>query len=70
VGQIDVPVTIPLNIGVSSGLSCGVAIGSPVTTDYEPPFKFTGKIHSVIVDISGDLIHDREAEMRMIMARQ
>jgi arylsulfatase len=70
VGQIDVPVTTPLNLGISGGLSCGVGISSPVTPDYEPPFMFTGKIHSVIVDISGDLIHDKEAEMRMIMARQ
>ncbi|ACB50603.1 sulfatase [Crocosphaera subtropica ATCC 51142] len=70
VGQTDVSVTIPLNIGVSSGLTCGFAPGSPVTPDYEPPFKFTGKIYTVVVDVSGDLIHDHEAEMRTIMARQ
>ncbi len=42
----------------------------PVTPDYEPPFEFTGTIHSVTVDVSGDLIVDDEAEMRAIMARQ
>jgi arylsulfatase len=70
VGQIDVPVTTPLALGLTSGVTCGIAPGAPVTPDYEPPFKFTGKIYSVMVDVSGDLIQDREAEMRTIMARQ
>jgi hypothetical protein len=34
------------------------------------PLKFTGKIYSVTVDVSGDLIRDHEAEMRLVMARQ
>jgi arylsulfatase len=70
VGQIDVPLTTPLALGLTSGVTCGIAPGAPVTPDYEPPFKFTGKIYSVMVDVSGDLIQDREAEMRTIMARQ
>jgi arylsulfatase len=51
-------------------VTCGIAPGAPVTPNYQPPFKFTGKIHSVIVDVSVNLIQDREAEMRTIMARQ
>ncbi|WP_013334522.1 arylsulfatase [Gloeothece verrucosa] len=70
VGQIEVPVTTPLALGVVSSLTCGIAPGSPVTPDYQPPFKFTGKLDQVTVDVSGDLIQDSEAEMRMIMARQ
>ncbi|PPJ61545.1 arylsulfatase [Cuspidothrix issatschenkoi] len=70
VGQIDVPVTTPLALGLTSGVTCGIAPGAPVTPDYKPPFKFTGKIYCVMVDVSGDLIQDREAEMRTIMARQ
>jgi arylsulfatase len=34
------------------------------------PFKFTGAIHSVTVDVSGELIRDDEAELRVHMARQ
>ncbi|MCE2699073.1 MAG: arylsulfatase [Anabaena sp. 49633_E8] len=49
VGQIDVPVTTPLALGLTSGVTCGIAPGAPVTPDYEPPFKFTGKIYSVMV---------------------
>jgi len=70
VGEADIPVTTPLALGLTSGVTCGIAPGAPVTPDYQPPFKFTGKIYSVIVDVSGDLIQDREAEMRTIMARQ
>jgi hypothetical protein len=28
--------------------------GSSVTPDYDPPFRFDGRIHRVIVDVSGD----------------
>lgn len=37
---------------------------------YHAPFRFTGTLHTVTVDLSGDLITDAEAEMRMAMARQ
>jgi arylsulfatase len=70
VGQAEIPVTTPLALGLSSGVSCGVAYGAPVTPNYQPPFKFTGKIHYITVDVSGELIKDSEAEMRMVMAQQ
>ncbi len=41
---------------------------SPRTT--RPRSRFTGTLHTVTVDLSGDLITDTEAEMRMAMARQ
>ena len=69
VGQTEIPVTTPLMLGLS-GLTCGAAHGAPVVPEYQPPFKFTGKIYSVTVDVSGELIEDQEAEVRMIMARQ
>ena len=42
--------------------------GSPVTPDYASSFPSTGTLHSVTVDVSGDLIDDGESEMRMAMA--
>ena len=60
----------PLAIGLLSSIACGAAPGSPVTHEYKPPSPFTGTIHSVTVDVSGDLIKDAEAEVRMILARQ
>ena len=48
----------------------GADPGAPVAPFYDPPFEFTGTIHSVTVDLSGELIKDDEAEFRMHMARQ
>ena len=69
VGQADVPMTTPLSLGLT-GLTCGAPHGAPVIPDYQPPFEFAGKIYSVTVDVSGELIEDKEAEARMVMARQ
>jgi arylsulfatase len=70
VGQIELPVTVPLTFGLGGGISCGYAPGSPVTADYKAPFPFTGTLKNVVVDVSGRLIGDSEAEMRTLMARQ
>jgi arylsulfatase A-like enzyme len=70
VGQADIPLTMPLAIGLAGGMVCGADSGSPVWDKYTPPFKFTGTLFSVTVDVSGELIKDTEAEMRMAMARQ
>jgi arylsulfatase len=51
-------------------LACCANPGSPVTADYVCPYRFTGTIHHVTVDVSGKLIHDDEAEQRVHMARQ
>ncbi len=51
-------------------LTCGATPGSSISPDYTAPFPFTGTIHSVTVDVSGDLVVDTEAQMRVAMARQ
>jgi arylsulfatase len=68
--QGDLPVTIPLEIGITDGLSCGRDEGSPVSADYAPPFAFTGGLEKVVVDVSGELIQDKAAELRAVMAHQ
>lgn len=70
VGQIDMPLTMPLSLGLGGGIVCGADSGSPVWDKYQPPFKFTGTLYSATVDVSGDLIQDDEATLRMLMARQ
>ena len=52
------------------GLTCGANPGSPVSPDYNAPFRFTGKLDRVTIDLSGELITDSEAEIRVAMARQ
>ncbi|MFD9538228.1 arylsulfatase [Streptomyces sp. NPDC060010] len=69
VGESDMPVTTPVTFN-PGGMTCGANPGSAVTPDYHAPFRFTGTLHSVTVDLSGDLIVDAESEMRMHMARQ
>jgi arylsulfatase len=70
VGQVEMPVTNPIMLGLASGVAVGADAGAPVTDQYEPPFEFTGTLHKVVIDVSGELIRDTEAEMRAIMARQ
>jgi arylsulfatase A-like enzyme len=70
VGQGDIALTMPLTIGLTGGIACGMHLGAPVTPKFKPPFAFTGTIRAVTVDVSGDLVRDREAEMRMALARQ
>jgi hypothetical protein len=36
----------------------------------EGPFTFTGTLNSVTLDVSGELIQDPEAELRVHLARQ
>jgi arylsulfatase len=70
VGAIELPYSTPNRIG-PVGFSCGYAAFDSVDPDrYRAPFRFTGTIHRVVIDVSGDeLLHD-EAEFRRLMAEQ
>ncbi|MBZ5574548.1 MAG: hypothetical protein LAO09_22050, partial [Acidobacteriia bacterium] len=46
---------------VVENLTCGV---TPVTEAYASPFRFTGVLHDVTIDVSGTPIVDRMAEVR------
>ncbi|MGC1452368.1 MAG: arylsulfatase [Candidatus Sulfotelmatobacter sp.] len=70
VGQGDVPLTMPVSLSSSGGIVCGADSGSPVWDKYKTPFKFTGTLYGVTVDVSGKLIKDSESEMRLAMAHQ
>jgi hypothetical protein len=58
------------SLGLGGGIVCGADSGSPVWDKYKPPFKFTGTLFSSTVDVSGELIKDEEAAMRMLLVRQ
>ena len=68
VAESDFPHTTPLFFELE-GLSCGFDFGAPAA-EYEPPFAFTGTIRQVVVDLSGELIRDDEAEFQLLMSRQ
>jgi arylsulfatase len=69
VGATEFPVTVPIVFGIE-GLSCGYDFGEAVTHQYTAPFRFTGKIKKVVTDVSGDLIVDDDAKVRLLMAQQ
>jgi hypothetical protein len=69
VASTEFPHTVPL-IFELEGLSCGYDFGAPAADGYEPPFTFTGTIHSVTFDLSGELITDDDAELARLMAQQ
>ena len=56
--------------GLRAGIVCGADPGSPVTPEYQPPFKFTGTIKRVRVDVSGEPFEDQAARFKAMMARQ
>jgi arylsulfatase len=70
VGNAEFPHTTPLSLGLTGGISVGADPGAPVAPFYSSPFAFNGTIHHVTFDVSGEVIKDDEAEMRMLMARQ
>src|SRR5262249_30525866 len=55
IAQNQFPVTTPIGFN-PGGLTCGANPGSAITTDCTAPFRFTGTLHTVTVDLSGDLI--------------
>jgi hypothetical protein len=38
--------------------------------EYKPPFKFSGILKRVIVDLSGEQVADHETELKVMMAKQ
>ena len=53
-----------------AGLSCGYELGPPVGKGYEAPFRFTGTIHEVVVEVTGEPRRDPMAEFERIMSEQ
>lgn len=56
--------------GLGGAVTVGADPGSPVTSEYQPPFEFTGTIKRVRVDVSGEAFEDQAARFKAMMARQ
>ena len=71
IANTEFPLTTPIAFN-PGGLTCRANPGSAIVPDYQAlaPFPFTGTLHTVTVDLSGDLITDTDSEIRMAMARQ
>ena len=65
VGAGEIPRTIPAVIETSGeGLCCGYDSGVPVTADYVSPFRFTGRIARVVVEVGEPGAADEGAALR------
>jgi arylsulfatase len=70
VASIDMPHTVPILFG-TEGLTCGYDGGDRVAPEeYKDAFTFTGTITRVTMDLSGELIPDTAANLKIAMARQ
>jgi arylsulfatase A-like enzyme len=71
VGEAEIPTTTPVRYSISgAGLTCGWEQGPPVGSGYEAPFRCTGTLHRVVVEVDGIGHRDPEAEFEAIMAEQ
>ncbi len=62
VGEAEIPRTVPAVIETSGeGLCCGYDSGLPVTEHYRAPFRFTGRIKRVVVEVDGAAAEDHAA---------
>ena len=52
VGQGRIERTLPFRITLDEGLDCGEDTGTPVSEDYHVPFKFTGDLNKVVIDLT------------------
>ena len=71
VGEGEIPITVPFILALGQGMNCGADEGNPVTEEYRSPFRFTGTLQRVIVDLSGpEPPRDLEQEATIEMTRQ
>jgi arylsulfatase A-like enzyme len=67
----DIPRFTPTRFSITdAGLCCGYHFGMPVVDDYRAPFRFTGHLHRVIVDVSGEPFVDDAAEADLALRAQ
>jgi arylsulfatase len=51
VAQGRIERTLPFRLSLDETLDCGEDTGTPVNEEYQVPFKFTGKIKEVVIDL-------------------
>ena len=70
IGFGELPHTVP-NVFATVGMSCGYAAFDSVDPSaYLAPFTFTGEIHKVVLDVTGELTIHPGAEITRLMTQQ
>lgn len=63
VGEAEIPVFTWNRFSLTgAGLTCGYGLAPAVTDDFEAPFRFTGGLEQVVVDVDGEPVVDPIAE--------
>src|SRR5262249_37719860 len=71
VGEADIPRFTPMRFSLTgAGLTCGHSGPLPVTDDYQAPFRFTGRLYRVVVEVEGSPYLDPEDEARFAITTQ
>jgi arylsulfatase len=70
IGSGTLSVTTPNRLAQGGAMLVGSDAGAAVIPEYQSPFRFTGVITRVIVDVSGEHVEDYEAQMRIVLAMQ
>jgi arylsulfatase len=71
VGEAEIPHQTPVRYSITGGgITCGWEQGPAVGDDYVAPFRFTGGLRRVVVEVIGTAHRDPEAEFEAIMSEQ
>lgn len=70
VGEGQIPRTVKFVYTNYEGFDIEIDTGTPVTDEYKPGARFTGKIEKVMIDLFGDRHIDRGAEFKAVMKSQ
>ena len=71
VGEKELPRTVPFRISLAGeGFCVGYDGGLPVSRTYASPYKFTGTLHRLTIDVTGEPYRDPAVELRNAMAEQ
>jgi len=71
VGELAIARFTPTRFSITGeGLCCGYDTGMPVVDDYRPPFRFSGILHRVVVEVDGAPYVDPAAEAELSIRAQ
>jgi hypothetical protein len=62
VASEHLPQTIPFRMSLDETLDIGEDTGTPISEDYKVPFKFTGKLEKVTINISEEKLTEAQLE--------
>ena len=70
-GEVVIPRFTPTRWSIcGDGLTCGYSMALPVIDEYRSPFRFTGGLERVVVEVDGERAVDPMAEAQQSLRGQ